>query len=272
VKVFISADMEGVAGVVDWEQCRAGGAGYEVGCRLLLGEVNAAIEGALAAGATSVTVTDAHGLMANLAPDGLAGRTSYRSGRSEPDYMMAGLDASYDAVLFIGYHGAMPSPSVLSHTYNPRVVSDARIGGVRAGESGINALAATGHGVPIAVITGDQYVGPEAEPFCPGITPVVVKQSLGRESAESMHPDGSRQAIRDAVVAALGNLGQLSPPPLLGDLEVDVLTTDMAALAARVRGVERTGERTVTIATTDPLDAYRSFTAAIAITRNLSTS
>src|SRR4051812_46333399 len=147
--------MEGVAGVVDWDQCRVGGAGYDVGCRLLLGEVNAAIDGAAAAGATTVTVTDAHGLMANLAPDGLAGRASYRSGRSEPDYMMAGLDGSYDAILFVGYHGAMPSPSVLSHTYNPRVVGDARIGGVRAGESGINALAATAHGVPIAVITGD---------------------------------------------------------------------------------------------------------------------
>jgi D-amino peptidase len=272
VKVFISADMEGVAGVVDWEQCRVGGAGYDVGCRLLLGEVNAAIEGANAAGATRITVTDAHGLMANLAPDGLAHGASYRSGRSEPDYMMAGLDSSYDAVLFIGYHGAMPSPSVLSHTYNPRVVGDARIGGVRAGESGINALAATGHGVPIAVITGDQYVGPEAEPFCPGIASVVVKRSLGRESAESMNPELARTKIHDGVASALETLRGLSPPPVLGALEVDVLTTDMAALAARVRGVERTAERTVTIATDDPLDAYRSFTAAIAITRNLSAS
>ena len=272
MKVFISADMEGVAGVVDWEQCRPGGAGYEVGCRLLLGEVNAAIDGALAAGATAVTVTDAHGLMANLAPDGLAGGASYRSGRSEPDYMMAGLDSSYDVILFVGYHGSMPAPSVLSHTYNPRAVSDARIGGTRAGESGINALAATGHGVPVAVITGDQYVGPEAEPFCPGIEAVVVKRSLGRESAESDHPETARERIRAGVTAALARRSEQSPPPVRGDLEVDLLTTDMAALAARVRGVERTAERTVTIATGDPLEAYRSFTAAIAITRGLSTS
>jgi D-amino peptidase len=272
VKVFISADMEGVAGVVDWEQCRVGGAGHDIGCRLLLGEVNAAIEGAVAAGATGITVTDAHGLMANLAPDRLAHGASYRSGRTEQDYMMAGLNDSYDAVLFVGYHGAMPSPSVLSHTYNPRVVSDARIGGVRAGESGINALAATGHGVPVAAITGDQYVGPEAEPFCPGIASVVVKRSLGRESAESLHPEAARALIRDGVAAALAGIGQLNPPGVLGDLEVDMLTTDMAALAARVRGVERTGERTVTIATADALDAYRSFTAAIMITRGLSAS
>jgi len=272
VKVFISADMEGVAGVVDWEQCRVGGAGYDVGCRLLLGEVNAAIDGALAAGASAITVTDAHGLMANLAPDALGGRASYRSGRHEPDYMMAGLDGSYDAVLFVGYHGSMPSSSVLSHTYNPRAVSDARIGGIRAGESGINALAASGHGVPIAVITGDQHVGPEADPFCPGVKAVVVKQSLGRESAESLHPEVARERIRDGVAGALAGVAGLSPPPVRGDLEVDLLTADMAVLAARVRGVERTAERTVTIDTTEPLEAYRSFTAAIAITRGLSSS
>jgi D-amino peptidase len=272
MKVFISADMEGVAGIVDWEQCRTGGAGYDVGCRLLLGEVNAAIEGAVAAGADQVTVTDAHGLMANLSPDLLAHRASYRSGRSEPDYMMAGLDSSYDAVMYVGYHGAMPAPSVLSHTYNPRVVGDARIGGVRAGESGINALAAAGHRVPVAVITGDQYVGPEAAPFCPGISAVVVKRSLGRESAESMHPDVARQLIRDGAASTLQGLSSLAPPPVLGTLEVDVLTTDMAVLGTRVRGVERSAERTVTIATDDPLGAYRAFTAVIAITRALSTS
>src|SRR3954451_8408387 len=264
--------MEGVAGVVDWEQCRPGGTGYATGCRLLLGEVNAAIEGAVAAGADEITVTDAHGVMANLDPELLAGRASYRSGRSEPDYMMAGLDPSYDAVLYVGYHGAMPAPAVLSHTYNPRVVGDARIGGVRAGESGINALAASGHGVPVAAITGDQYVGPEAEPFCPRIRPVVVKHSLGRESAQSLHPEVARDLVRDGVQAALSGLDGLAPPPVLGVLEVDVLTTDMAVLAARVRGVERIAERTVRIATGDPLEAYRAFTAAIAVTRALSTS
>jgi D-amino peptidase len=269
MRVFISADMEGVAGVVDWDQCRSGSPSYETGCRLLLGEVNAAIDGAVAADATDITVTDAHGAMANLPPEALSGRASYRSGRNEPDYMMAGLDPSYDAVLYIGYHGSMPLPSVLSHTYNPAVVGDARIGGVRAGESGINALAAAGHGVPVAVITGDQHVGPEAEPFCPGITAVEVKQSLGRESAVAVHPDVARERIHAGVTAALGELSSRAAPRAFGPLEVDVLTADMATLGARVRGVERSAERTVTIGTEDPLEAYRSFTALIAITRAL---
>lgn len=272
MRIYVSADMEGVAGVADWDQCRVGAPGHHEGARLLLGEVNAAIEGATAAGADAVTVNDSHGLMANLAPDALAGRASYLSGRHKPDYMMQGLDGSYDAVLYVGYHGSMPSASVLSHTYNPRAVSDARIGGVRAGESGINALAAAGHGVPVALVTGDQVVGPETEPFCPGVRAVVVKESLSREAALSVHPDVARDLVRTATTEAVRGLAALSPPAPAGDLEVDLLTADMAAQACWVRGVERSGERTVAIATADPLSAYRAFVAVIAITRGLSSA
>jgi len=272
VKVYVSADMEGVAGVVDWDQCRVGAPAHVEGARLLLGEVNAAIEGALEAGVDEVVVNDSHGLMANLAPDRLAGRASYLSGRHKPDYMMQGLDASYDAVLLVGYHGSMPSASVLSHTYNPRAVSDARIGGVRAGESGINALAAAGHGVPVVLVTGDQVVGPEAEPFCPGIRVAVVKESLSREAALSLHPEVARDAVRAAAAEALTDRAGWSLPRVPGDLEVDLLTADMAQIATAVRGVERSDERTVTIATADPLSAYRSFVAVVAITRHLSTA
>lgn len=261
-----------MAGVVDWDQCRVGAPGHAEGARLLLGEVNAAIEGAAEAGAREVVVNDSHGLMANLAPDRLAGRASYLSGRHKPDYMMQGLDGSYDAVLYLGYHGSMPAASVLSHTYNPRAISDARIGGVRAAESGINALAAAGHGVPVVLVTGDQHVGPEAEAFCPGIRAVVVKQSVGREAALGLHPDASREHIRAATTAALADMAGYAPPRVPGDLEVDLLTADMAAQAAWVRGVERCGERTVTISTGDPLAAYRAFVAVVTITRGLSTA
>jgi D-amino peptidase len=269
VKVYVSADMEGVAGVVDWDQCRVGAARYEEGARLLLGEVVAAVEGAVAGGADRVVVNDAHGLMANLAADRLPRAASYLSGRHKPDYMMQGLDASFDAVLYVGYHGAMPTSSVLSHTYNPRAVSDARIGGVRAGESGINALAAAGHGVPVVMITGDQLVGPEAEPFCPGVRHVVVKQSVTREAALSEPPEVARELVRAGAQESVAGAGEAALPAVPGDLEVDLLTSDMAQQAAWVRGVERTGDRTVTVATGDPLSAYRAFVALIAITRNL---
>jgi D-amino peptidase len=217
-------------------------------------------------------VNDSHGLMANLPPDGLAGHASYLSGRHKPDYMMAGLNGTYDAVLYVGYHGSMPSESVLSHTYNPRAISDARIGGVRAGESGINALAAAGHGVRIALVTGDQFVGPEAEPFCPGIRSVVVKHSFSRESARSLHPELARERIRTGAAEALSQVVDLAPPTLTGDLEVDLLTADMAAQASWVRGVERSAERTVAIDCADPLAAFRAFIAVVAITRGLATA
>ena len=270
MKVYVSADMEGVAGVVDWDQCRVGAPAQAEGARLLLGEVNAAIEGALAGGASEVVVNDSHGLMANLAPDLLAGRASYLSGRHKPDYMVQGLDPSFDAVLLVGYHGSMPSSSVLSHTYSPRAISDARIGGIRAGESGINALAGAAHGVPFVLVTGDQHVGPEAEPFCPGIRAAVVKESLTRESARSLHPEVAREVVRTAAAEAVAAAGSVAAPRVPGDLEVDLLTADMAEQAALVRRVERTGERTVTIATSDPLAAFRSFVGVVAITRALS--
>jgi D-amino peptidase len=140
MKTWISFDMEGVAGIVDWDQCRpSGGARYEVGCQLMLAEVNAAIEGAIAGGATEVVLNDSHGTMANLDPRAVAGGAGYVSGRHKPMYMMQGLDDSFDAVFLVGYHGSISGePSTLSHTYNPEVFAAARVNGTEVGESGIN--------------------------------------------------------------------------------------------------------------------------------------
>src|SRR5207247_6331184 len=113
VKVYVSVDMEGVAGVVDWAQCLAGGDDYALGRELVLGEVNAAIDGALAAGATEILVNDSHSTMRNLPPGALHGRAQYLSGRFKPRYMMQGLDASFDACLFLGYHSAIAPPRAL---------------------------------------------------------------------------------------------------------------------------------------------------------------
>src|SRR5215469_462404 len=103
MKVFLSTDMEGTAGVVDWEQCVGDGPQAAAGRRLLLAEVNAALAG----GATEVVVNDSHSTMRNLPPGELAGRASYISGSHKPLYMMQGLDGSFDAVMFISYHGSM---------------------------------------------------------------------------------------------------------------------------------------------------------------------
>jgi D-amino peptidase len=270
VRIFISFDMEGVAGIVDWAQCRAPGQPYEEGRRLLLGEVNAAIDGALAGGATEIVCNDSHGSMNNLNPAELHGRAAYIAGRHKPLYMMQGLDASFSAVFFVGYHGSISGPSaVLSHTYNPSVISRVSLNGMECGESGINTLVALGHGVPIALISGDQVALAEAGPFAPGAELVLVKESISRFAAVQLHPEEAREKICAAAEAAAGRAGSIAPPDITlpARLDVETQTADMAEVASWVKGVERTGTRCVRIEGDDLLAVYRSFVAVTYITR-----
>ncbi|MGC4110028.1 MAG: M55 family metallopeptidase [Nocardioides sp.] len=271
MKVYVSVDAEGVAGISDWDQCIAGGDDYALGRELVLGEVNAAIAGAVEAGATEILVNDSHSLMRNLPPAALGAHASYLSGRFKPLYMMEGLDASYDAALFVGYHAAMPTPGVLSHTYNPRAISDVRLNGLRTGEAGINALVAKHASVPVAVITGDQYVGPEAVAFCAGIRAVEVKRSVSRYAAEHLHPEVARERVREGVASALAGLDRLAPPAIAmpATLEVELLSPDMAEQATWLRGVHRLDTRTVSFTDEDPLALFRTFMALVFLTRSL---
>jgi D-amino peptidase len=270
VKVYISVDMEGVAGISDWEQCLAGGDDYQLGRDLVLGEVNAAIDGAVEAGASEILVNDSHSAMRNLPPTELAGHASYLSGRFKPLYMMEGLDPSYDVALFLGYHAAMPTPGVLSHTYNPRAIANVTLNDTVTGEAGINALVALAHGVPIEVITGDQYVGPEAAPFCPGINVIEVKTSVSRYAAEHLHPDIARQRIREGVYQCLSDPS--AGPPVIhlpATLEVQLVSPDMAEQATWLRGVERVSTTTVRFTDDDPLRLFRTFMTLVFLTRSL---
>jgi D-amino peptidase len=270
MKLFISFDMEGVAGIVDWAQCLPPGQAYEEGRALLLGEVNAAIDGALAVGAAQVVVNDSHGAMNNLNPADLHGRAAYIAGRHKPGYMMEGLDDSFDAVFLIGYHGSISgAPSVLSHTYNPSVISRVALNGVACGESGVNALVALGHGVPVALITGDQVTVAEAEPFCKQVEQVTVKESITRFAAAQVHPEVAREMIYAGAEAAVRRLGSVPPPDieLPARLDIELQTADLAQVAAWVKGVERSGTRSVRIVGEDPLEVYRSFVGLTYITR-----
>ena len=270
VKVFISFDMEGVAGIVDWAQCRPPGQAYEEGRALLLGEVNAAIDGALTAGATEIVCNDSHGAMNNLNPADLHGRATYIAGRHKPRYMMEGLDNSFDAVFFVGYHGSISgAPSVLSHTYNPSVISRVLLNGVECGESGINGLVSLGHNVPVALITGDQVTIAEAEPFFKQVEQVIVKGSITRFAATQVHPEEAREMIYAGAEAAVRRLGSVPLPEIEvpARLEVEFQTADMAHVASWVKGAELTGTRTVRIRGDDPLAVYQSFVGITYITR-----
>ena len=273
MKVWMSLDMEGVAGIVDWEQCRPGsGATYELGCQLLQAEVNAAIEGAIAGGATEIVLNDSHSRMANLDPRLIAGNAQYISGRHKPMYMMQGLDDTVDAIFFIGYHGSISGePSTMSHTYNPEVFSGAKVNGEYVGESGINALVADHYKVPIALVTGDDVTWKETEPFAAGAVNVVTKWSITRASARSLHPTESCRLIRAGAEEAVRRVaaGMVSLPsiglPVALDLELQ--TADMADVAVWVRGVEKVADRAVRVEGSDLLGVFQSFVAVNYITR-----
>lgn len=271
MKVFISSDMEGTAGVVDWAQCIGDGPEALAGKRLLLAEVNAAIEGAVSGGATEVLVNDSHSTMRNLPADELAADASYLSGQHKPLYMMQGLDATFDAVLFVSYHGSMGAPAGMSHTYNPSAVVEVRLDGTVVGEAGINALVAAHYGVPIVLVTGDRQACEETAQLLPGIRTAVVKDSVSRMAAQSLHPRVACELIRSRAAEAVAAAVEVGTPPISQDatLEVDVRTTDIAEAMTWVRGVERVSGRTVRVAGPDRLSTFRSFAAAILLTRTV---
>ena len=272
MKVFISTDIEGTAGIVDWQQVRAGGDDYDLGRRLLLDETNAAIDGAVAGGATAVLVNDSHATMRNLPPAELHHEASYLSGAHKPLYMMEGLDGTFGAALFLAYHGSVGAAgSVLSHTYNPRAIWEVTLNGRVAGESALNALVALHHGVPVVLISGDRATIDEAEPFLPGVEPVVVKRSVSRTAAEHLHPTAACRLIRAGAEAAVRRAGTIGAPAidLPATLEIAFLTADMAEMATWLHGVERVGDRRVAVTDAEPLRLYRTFVTVVALTRSL---
>ncbi|WIB12692.1 M55 family metallopeptidase [Curtobacterium sp. MCPF17_052] len=273
MKIWISYDMEGVAGIVDWDQCRPGSDGYALGCALLLDEVNAAIEGAVAGGATEVLLNDSHSRMSNLDPRAVVhpDKVRFITGRHKPMYMMQGLDDTVDGAFLIGYHGSISGGSrprcrtPTTPRSSPVPASTAR----GWGESGINALVTAHHGVPIALVTGDEVTWDETEPFAPDAEHVVTKTSITRASADSLHPTESCRRIHDAAERAARRVGEMASAPITAPatLELDLQTGDMADVATWVGGVDRTATRTVAIRGDDLLSVFTRFVAVNYITR-----
>jgi D-amino peptidase len=272
MKLYISSDIEGTAGIVDWEQVRGPGREYEIGRKLLLDEVNAAIDGAVEAGVDEVLLNDSHSIMQNLNPAELHHDASYLSGRHKPLYMMEGLDASFDAVFLVSYHGGISAErAILSHSYNPRAIWEVKLNGVPVGESALNALVALHHGVPVTLITGDQATMDESAPFMPDFERVIVKRSITRFAAENIHPRRACEMIKEGANRAIQRTAAVSAPTieLPATLEITFLTADMAEWASWLHGVERIAPRIVTYTDSEPLRIYQTFVTIIQLTRSL---
>lgn len=258
-KVYISADMEGITGLVDSSQVSPTGRDYALGRSLMTAEVNAAIAAALEAGASEVVVNDSHGPQTNLQPDQLDRRASLITGQPKPFGMMQGLDASFAAVIFIGYHAQASTPAaVLDHTYNSELKS-VRLNGREVGEYGLNAALAGHYGVPVVFLSGDRAVTEQARAFIPGIEVVAVKEGIVRTAARTLHPEEARGKIAAGIKAALARRGQIQPVALSRPVVIEIELADSAQAdsAMLVPGMERVSGRVVRYSAPDMAVAYK---------------
>jgi D-amino peptidase len=266
MKVYLSVDIEGVAGIVDWQQCLPeGGAEFARGCRLLTEETNAAIEGALAAGATEIVVNDGHYEMRNLDPELLHSAARLIQGKVKPMSMAEGLDESFDALFLIGYHApAGVRDGTLNHAFHPR---ELRYNGQVWSETGLTASVAGYYGVPTALITGDDAAIRDAESILPPHLGVSVKRGISRYAADSLHPTVARERIRAGAQRALAQLAERRPLTFDGPItvEMDLYFSQQADRVALIPGVERFGDRTLRFVAPDALSAYRTFVASALI-------
>lgn len=261
MRVLVSVDMEGIAGVVDSDDVSPGHAEYERNRVLLTAEANAAVCGVYAYHPDArVLVTEAHADYRNLLPEQLDRRAELLRGTPKPWDEMSGLDEATDAVVFIGYHGKAGTPrSVMAHSISGAVIADVRCNGRSLGELGLNTALAAHSGVAPVLVAGDDTVAAEAADVAPGMRSVIVKQALGARAAWLLHPDEACDRIEQEVPKALADRRSVKPLRFDGPvvLEVEVLRTHMTEHALLVPGMELADGRTLRYAAPDFPTAYQ---------------
>jgi D-amino peptidase len=242
VRVLVSVDMEGVAGVVAPEDISPGHPEYERNRAYMTDEASAAVRGILAfEPGASVVVSDAHADFRNLLPDLLDRRCTLLRGSPRTHGMLTGIDDGVDAVCLVGYHGkAGTARSVLAHTVSGGTIARVRCNGQELGEIGLNAALAAHYGAVPVLATGDDTLAREAESVVPGISTVAVKRAVGNRAAEGLHPEESCARIEAAAEAALARRADVHAPKFAGavDLEVAMLRPSMTERACLIPGVE----------------------------------
>ncbi|HHW18489.1 MAG TPA: M55 family metallopeptidase [Firmicutes bacterium] len=258
MKIFISVDMEGISGVVHWNQTEYGKEDYERFRKLMTLEARAAVEAAFASGAQEVVVNDSHNNMRNIIVEDLPPDVKLISGSNKPMSMMEGIGPDFDAVFFIGYHSRASSLGVLNHTYTGRV-AHYWVDGKIMGETGMNALIAGYYGVPVVLVSGDSEVTAEAKDLLGKVETVTVKEPKSQFSALCLHPEKSRAMIREAVARALGSLSDYKPlvPSAPSTVRLQFHTSGQADGASIMPGARRVDPVTVEFTGKDYLEAYR---------------
>lgn len=269
MKVFISLDMEGISGLSEWEDVIPGRRHYEAGRRLLTQDVNAAIEGALEAGATQIIVNESHGPMNNIILEELHPQVDVIRGFFKPLCMMQGIDSSCDAAFFIGYHGkAGTGDAVLNHTLSGLAIHRLILNGKEVGEAGLNAAIAGAFGVPVVLVTGDSQTAKEVEEDIPGVFTVAVKTGITGLSSQAMHPVRARELIRQQAKEALLHRSTVKPleQRVENTIEVEFTKSQFATAVSWMPGIELIEGRTVRFHSPDLVSMMPVLQAMLLIT------
>lgn len=269
LRVFVSADMEGIWGVVHGDQTSPESPEYGPARRWMTDDVNAVVAGLFEAGATEVVINDSHGSMRNIIPDELDPRATLISGSPKPLSMMQGIGESCQACLFIGYHAkAGTEAAILDHTISGSVVRAVRINGIEMPELGINAAIAGYFGVPVVMISGDTALCAQAKAMLgPDTVAVPVKEGIGRYAARLFPKEAARKALRDGAREALlrraaAKVFKIEPPCRF---ELGFQTSGQAEMSMLLPAVTRVDSRTAVFSTNDYLEGFKLMRAMIAL-------
>jgi D-amino peptidase len=268
LKVFVSVDMEGIWGVVHSEQTSPGG-DYGAARAWMVGDVNAVVEGLLQAGATEIVVNDSHGSMRNILAGDLNPKASLITGTPKPLSMMQGIDASFDAAVFVGYHArAGSAPAILDHTISSAAVRAIRINGRELPEMGINGAIAGYFNVPVVMLSGDTETCAQAKAiFGSEIVTVAVKEAIGRTAARLLPREEAGQRLIAAGRDAIAKRAAIAPFKLSApyQFELEVNNSLQAEAPSLIPGVRRPNPRMVTFTATDYLEGFKLLRALIAL-------
>lgn len=267
MRLYISSDMEGVAGVCAWQHvdARTPHPEYEIYRRYYTDEVKSAIDGARAGGARDVLLNDSHGPMRNFHLESLPDDVRLVLGNRKPFSMVQGADGGFGGALFLGYHGAAgDADAVLCHTYTPSVIYDVHVNGTRCSEATLNAALLGYYGVPLLLVTGDRTTVTSVREQVPWVRGVIVKDSIGNFAANSIVPAAACRAIRREAELAVRDASSAQLFRFVAPITLDLqlVTAAQAHLIATIPGFERTGPRSVRFAHDDYAVVFKAFVAS----------
>ena len=269
MRIYISADMEGVTGVTHSQDVIPGRSQYERFRGLLTADVNAAIEGAAQTGAAEFLVNEAHDGMRNILLEDLDPRAEVIVGQRKPLSMMQGFEGA-DLVFFVGYHARAGTDGVLSHTFqSPTVVTGVWLNGEPCSEARMNATLAGLESIPVGLVTGDDLACAEAEGLYAGVQTARVKIAIDRYTARCLSPQAAHERIREAALRAGGkeNLGPYVPEPPY-TFTIEFATASSAASVLFFPGLERVDDRSVSWTHEDYETAFKMFIGVMRLSRS----